>query len=105
AAPRAVTVVSAWTSTATGSLRVSFTPGATNGSPITSFAATCTSTNGGITRTASGTASPIAVASLTTGKAYTCAVKATNARGVGAASTSSAPVVGGAPSGVSAPTG
>ena len=64
-----------------GSAVVTFTAGATGGSPITSFTVTCTSTNGGTTRSASLTHSPITVTGLTAGKQYTCRVTATNAIG------------------------
>jgi hypothetical protein len=89
AAPTGVTAVKV----ANGQLKVSFTPGANNGSGITSFTATCTSSNGGGPGTATGAASPLTVTSLTTTKTYTCTVKATNARGSSLASTPSAAVV------------
>ena len=69
-----------------GSMRVTFTPPANNGAPITSYTAICTSLNGGVTKSTAGPASPITVAGLTTTKTYTCTVTATNARGVGARS-------------------
>jgi hypothetical protein len=89
AAPTNVSVVKA----ANGQLRVSFTPGANNGSTITSYSASCTSTNGGVSGTASGTASPITVNGLTTAKTYTCTVKAVNSRGAGLSSTPSPSVL------------
>ena len=64
-------------------IRVDFTPGATGGSPITSFAAQCASTDGGALRNTSGTGSPITVTGVTLGKTYHCRVRATNAAGTG----------------------
>ena len=60
---------------------VGFTPGASNGSDVTGFSAECVSTDGGATGTGTGSASPISVTGLTTGKLYHCRVNATN--GVG----------------------
>jgi predicted RNA-binding protein with TRAM domain len=71
---------------AAGQIRVTFTPGANNGSAITSFTTTCTSSNGGATTSKTGAASPLTVTGLTAGKSYTCTVKGTNARGTGLAS-------------------
>lgn len=71
---------------------VSFSAPSANGSPILSYAATCTSSNGGAAATASGTASPLSVADLTPGATYTCTVTATNALGTSAASAASAPI-------------
>lgn len=84
--------VSGVTSTLTA-IQVSFTPGADNGSAITGFSATCTSSNGGAPGTQSGASSPLTVGSLTTGKTYTCTVTATNAIGTSPASTASAAIV------------
>jgi hypothetical protein len=97
-APTAVSAVTGGASATTGPLSVSFTAPASNGgSAITGYTATCSSSNGGAVRSASGSASPITVAGATTGKSYTCAVTATNAIGTGASSTSSAAVIVGAP--------
>ena len=82
AAPTDVEAKSGATTTATGPLTVTFTIGANNGSAITSQTATCVSSNGGVTKTgthAGAAAAPITVAGVTTGKTYTCTVKATNA--------------------------
>jgi len=87
AAPTAVTA----TRVAAGQLRVAFTPGANNGAAITSFTATCVSSNGGMSRMKVGLASPLTVIALTVGKTYTCRVKATNSRGTGPASAASPP--------------
>jgi hypothetical protein len=67
-------------------------PASTGGSPITAYTATCVTSNGGATRTASRAATPISVASLTPGKTYTCTVRATNALGTGPASAASTTV-------------
>ena len=80
-----------------GSLTVSFTPNSNNGAAITAYAATCTSSNGGVTGTASGTASPITVTGLTNGNLYACTAKATNLAGTSAASPASKPVIVGQP--------
>jgi hypothetical protein len=97
AAPSNTRAMSGSTTTATGPLVVSFTPGANNGSGITRFTATCTSTNGGTVRTATGTTSPITVTATTTAKSYTCTVTATNARGIGPAAVASPAVIVGTP--------
>jgi titin len=84
---------------------VSFTVGLDNGAAITSQKATCTSSNGGATKTGThlgSTAAPITVTGVTTAKAYTCTVSATNARGTGLPSAASPAVVAGSPQ---APTG
>jgi hypothetical protein len=71
---------------ASGSLKVTFAAPMSNGAPITSYSVTCASANGGVTRTKTGTKSPITVTTLTPGKSYRCSVKATNSRGAGPAS-------------------
>jgi lysophospholipase L1-like esterase len=97
-APQSVKAVPGPTTTTTGPLVVSFTaPANTGGSAITSFTAACTSTNGGVAHTATGTASPLTVANLTTGKTYTCTVRARNSIGTGPASAASAAVGVGTP--------
>jgi hypothetical protein len=87
-APRAPTGAHATRLTA-GKLRVAFTPGANNGAEITHYTASCASANGGGARSADATVRSIAVAGVTAGKTYTCAVTATNSRGVGPKSTPS----------------
>ncbi len=77
---------------------VTYLAPADGGSAITSFTATCTSTNGGATGTGTyttpdGSASPITVTGLTNGDTYTCTVIATNSAGNSAASPSSGPAV------------
>ena len=69
-----------------GTVTVAFAPAKNNGAPITKYTATCTSTNGGVTKAKAGKASPLKVTGLTAGKTYTCTVRATNKRGTGPAS-------------------
>ena len=88
-APTGVTVANV----ASGQLKISFTAGANNGRTITSFTAACTSTNGGVSGSHAGSASPILLSGLTTAKTYTCTVTATNGRGAGLSSAPSAPIV------------
>lgn len=68
---------------ASRSLRVSFRPGANNGRAITEFTARCESSNGGRTRSRSGTESRLTVSRLTAGKRYTCTARGANSRGAG----------------------
>ena len=80
--------------TVAGTLKSTFTnltAAQANGSPLTTpkYTATCVSSDGGPTKSAAGTASPISVTGLTPGKTYTCNVKAHNARGYGLASAAS----------------
>ena len=68
-----------------GSASIQFSaPTSTGGSPITSYAATCSAA--GASRSASGTSSPILVQGLSNGVAYACVVTASNAVGAGAPS-------------------
>jgi hypothetical protein len=76
-----------------GQLRVDATAPASNGSAITSYTATCTSTNGGVTRSASAAGGGLVVTGLTAGKTYRCTIHAVNARGSGVESAPSAQVV------------
>lgn len=84
AAPTIGSVISSGTGAS-----VSFIPGNDGGSPITGYTVTCTSSDGGTTRTGTGATSPIAVASLTAAKHYTATVHATNAAGNSAESSAS----------------
>ena len=61
----------------TNLMQVVFSAPANNGRPITSYTATCTSTDGGRTAITAGPASPINVTGLTNGNTYTCHVSAT----------------------------
>jgi flagellar hook assembly protein FlgD/PKD repeat protein len=88
AAPAKPTVVKS----VSGSLAVTFAAPVNNGAAITGYTATCTSTNSGVTKTKTGTASPLTVTGLSAGKAYTCTVVATNSRGTGPPSPTSAAV-------------
>ena len=74
-------------------LSVAFVPPVdSGGSPISGYAATCSSPSGA-TKSATGTSSPIVVAGLTAGASYTCVVTASNDGGPGPSSASSAAVV------------
>jgi Fibronectin type III domain len=77
------------------SVTVSFTaPTSNGGSPITGYQATCSSSNGGTTRTSAfGLTSPLTVSGLTIGKAYTCTVRARNALGLSLSSSPSKAVI------------
>ena len=68
-------------------------PNDNNGSPITSYKASCTSLDGGVPGTITGAGSPLTVAALTNGNTYTCDITSTNALGPSAASPESAEVV------------
>ena len=76
-----------------GQIVVRFSAPPTNGSPITNFTATCTSSHAGVTGSHSGPSSPITVSGLTNGRSYTCSVTATNAVGTGPRSSPSASVI------------
>jgi hypothetical protein len=84
----APTAVSA-TATGAGSITVSYAaPTTTGGSAITGYTAACTSSNGGVSASNTGgaAATSIRVNGLTSGKTYTCTVRASNAAGPGPAS-------------------
>ena len=88
AAPR----VAAARKIANDSVKVAFRAPTDNGAAIKKFNVACRSRNGGATRHQTGTASPLAVKHLTTGKTYTCTVTATNSRGNSPPSTPTRPV-------------
>ena len=75
-----------------GSLKVTFKAPLNDGAAITSFTASCSSGNGGATKTKSGPASPLTVTGVTAHKSYTCTVTATNSRGTGPKSKPSATI-------------
>ena len=68
-------------------------PQSDGGARVVDYRVTCTSTEGGITRTQGGARSPIRVHGMSVGKSYTCVVAARNASGFGKASDPSDPVV------------
>jgi hypothetical protein len=76
-----------------GQLSVAFGPAAANGSAVTAYTATCTSSNGGATVQGTAAGSPVVVTNATHGATYTCVVRATNGVGQGPSSASSAPVI------------
>jgi hypothetical protein len=75
-----------------GKLKVSFKAPADNGAAITSYTATCASSNGGATKSKSGSSTMLTVIGLTAGKTYTCRATATNSRGTGPRSAPSAAI-------------
>jgi len=77
----------------TGSITVAFIAPSDNGTPITSYTATCMSSNGGVPAAQNGGASPITVTGVTNGKIYTCTVDATSATGTGPESPASVPLI------------
>ncbi len=64
-------------------------PADDGGAPITSYAVTCASSDGGATGSMSGAASPVSVSGLTNGETYSCTVTATNAAGTSLPSSAS----------------
>lgn len=65
-----------------GRATLTFTPPASDGgTPITSYTATCTA-NGQVTRSASGSGSPLTVGGLAGGFFYSCSITATNGSGL-----------------------
>ena len=73
---------------------VSFTaPSNTGGSTITGYSASCTSNDGGATGTVTGSASPLTVTGLTSGKTYSCDVTAENAQGPGSAGSAAGTII------------
>jgi hypothetical protein len=69
--------------TSKGAAIVSFAAPPTNGAPIKSYAVTAYSSDGGLELSVGGSASPMVVAGLTSGKHYTFTVLATNSAGTG----------------------
>jgi hypothetical protein len=57
------------------------------------YMAACSSTNGGVTGSATGAASPITVSNLTAGKSYTCTVSAADGAGTSPPSAPSAATI------------
>jgi len=90
-APNQPTAVQA-TKTSVGALKVAFKAPGNNGATIVRYSATCKSSNGGVSKSTTGKASPIKLTGLTPNKRYTCTVTATNSRGTGPASAPSAAV-------------
>ena len=72
-----------------GQIQVAFTGVA----GANSYTATCTSSDGGATGTATGGGSPLTVTGLTNGKTYTCTVRATDGTYTSPASAASSPVI------------
>jgi len=98
--PTGVHAASRSTTKPTGALVVAYSDGANAGRGVNRFVATCKSSNGGVTKSAthSGTTpAPITVGGVTTGRSYSCAVQAGNQSGLGPASASSLPFIEGAP--------
>lgn len=94
------------TTAVTGPIAVSFVAPANAGAAITKYTATCTSSNGGVARSAvrlAPTAGTIVVGAASLARAYTCKVTATNSRGVSLASAPSLPITVGAPAQVARP--
>ena len=85
AAPTIVSVVSGLAPGPVGPLVVSFKAGSDNGTPISSYRATCTPT-GGAAQVVTSTGTPIKVTGLTTGVAYICGVVAISASGISGSS-------------------
>jgi hypothetical protein len=94
------------TSPLTGPIIVTYTAPTSNGFAIQKYAASCASTDGGVTRNGvllGATAAPITVKNATLKKHYQCRVEATNVKGTGPLSGKSAPITVGAPARISKP--
>lgn len=75
------------------SVRATFSePADDGGASVDSYRVVCTSSDGGQTRTATGSTSPLTVTSLDGGKTYTCTVAAHNNVGWGTESAASDPI-------------
>lgn len=68
-------------------------PASDGGAAISGFRVSCTSSDGGTTRTATGSASPIEVTDLDYGATYSCTAAAQNGEGWSEESAASAPVL------------
>ncbi|MGO9877168.1 MAG: fibronectin type III domain-containing protein [Acidimicrobiia bacterium] len=77
----------------TGAITVTFIAPSDNGTPISSYSATCMSSNGGVPAAQSGPTSPITVSGVTDARTYTCTVAATSATGTGPSSPPSVSVI------------
>ena len=92
--PDAPTIGTATVGAGSGSISVAFSaPANDGGAAVSSYTASCTSSDGGTSGSNSGTASPISVTGLSNGKTYTCTVTATNSAGTGSASSASGSVI------------
>jgi len=102
--PMRATVAAEPTSGVTGSLRIGFSPPASDGGrPITAYEAQCSSDSGlSWSPVVSALDSPISPTGLQAGMAYRCRLRARNEVGAGPWSPPSVPVVVGAPSAPSA---
>ena len=76
---------------------VTFVPPADNGLPITGYAVTCVSSNGGTTASTVAGSSPVTVEGASNAKTYTCEVTATNGAGTSPPSPASNAVIVGVP--------
>lgn len=90
--PTAVAAVTSWAADAQQpQALVSYLPPAAAGSdPVTSYRATCSSPTGGVSRTADGTTSPLAVGGLDMRHTYSCVVQARSSAGFSPSSAPSA---------------
>jgi titin len=77
-----------------GKVTITYTPGSNGGLPVTGYHATCTSGNGGVTKSSAVTTNnPILVSGLSHGHTYTCTITAKNIVGTSSPSTPTGPVV------------
>jgi titin len=76
-----------------GQIVVRFARPLSHGTAITSYTATCTSSNGGTRRLQAGKSSPVTVKGVTNGRIYTCTVFATNGVGAGPPSPASVALI------------
>jgi hypothetical protein len=78
----------------TGGFHIALAPGASNGSAITSYSATCAPVTTGDVHSSTGTGTQVFVSGLATAKTYSCTVAATNARGTSRDSAAVTAIVG-----------